>query len=259
PPKPASTAYDIELLNQLARAQGLQRNFAAAHQTLDKAENLLTDDLPGARVRCLLERGRVFNTAGQPEQARPLFLAAWELARTCGVDYHAIDAAHMLGIVEAPEQQLAWSLRALELADTTSDQRSKKWLGSLYNNIGWNYHDLGQFDQALAIFQRALQWREVQGSRPETRIARWCIARTLRSLGRLDEALALQQALQQELTGVGTTDGYVLEELAECLLALDRAIEAQPYFRTAYAELSQDAWLVEHESARLERLKALGK
>jgi hypothetical protein len=42
----------------------------------------------------------------------------------------------MLGIVEAPEQQLAWSLRALELADTTSDQRSKKWLGSLYNNIG---------------------------------------------------------------------------------------------------------------------------
>lgn len=135
-PQPALTTYDIELLTQIARAQGLQRNFAAAHQTLDEAENLLTDELPGARVRCLLERGRVFNTAGQPGQARPIFLAAWELARTCGADYHAIDAAHMLGIVEAPEQQLAWSLRALELADTTSDQRSKKWLGSLYNNIG---------------------------------------------------------------------------------------------------------------------------
>jgi tetratricopeptide (TPR) repeat protein len=104
-----------------------------------------------------------------------------------------------------------------------------------------------------------LQWREVQSSRPKIRIARWCIARALRSLGRLDEALALQQAIQQELTDEGTTDGYVLEELAECLLALDRAVEAQPYFRAAYAALSQDVWLVEHESARLERLKALGK
>jgi hypothetical protein len=70
-----------QLLTQLARAEGLQRKFADAHATLDTAQKLLTSTLGTARIRYLLERGRVFNTSQQPEQARLLFQAAWELAR----------------------------------------------------------------------------------------------------------------------------------------------------------------------------------
>jgi hypothetical protein len=55
----------------------------------------------------------------------------------------------------------------------------------------------------------------------------------------------------------GASDGFVFEELGECLLALGRADEARPYFAQAYAELSQDEWLADNEPARLERLKAL--
>ena len=258
PQMQAGTSTYLELLTQIARAQGLQRDFDAAHRTLDVVEAALADGGERVHIRYLLERGRAFNSAKQPEQAQPLFLAAWERARAAGEDFYAIDAAHMLAIVEPPEQSLAWNTQALELAERTPDQRAKKWLGSLCNNIGWTYHDAGQYDQALALFRKALAYREAQGQQREARIARWCIARALRSLGRTEEALAMQQALLEANERAGATDGYVLEELGECLLALGRSAEARPCFARAYTELSRDPWLAEGEPERLARLKALG-
>lgn len=258
PSASGDSSYHAQLLTQIARAQGLQRKFDEAHQTLDEAQSLLTDDLKQAQIRYLLERGRVFNSSKQSEQARPLFLAAWERAATAGEDFYAIDAAHMMGIVEPPEQALEWNLKALALAERTQDERAQKWRGSLYNNIGWTYHDSGQFQEALALFEKALRWREAQGQLPQVRIAKWGVARTLRSLGRLEEALAAQQALWTEHENAGGKDGFVYEELGECLLALNRQAEARPYFALAYDELSKDPWLAGNEPARLERLKQLG-
>jgi hypothetical protein len=51
--------------------------------------------------------------------------------------------------------------------------------------------------------------------------------------------------------------GYIHEEIAECLLLLNRPDEARAYFALAYRELSQDAWLVEREPARITRLQRL--
>ena len=48
------------------------------------------------------------------------------------------------------------------------------------------------------------------------------------------------------------------EEIAECLLALGRADEAQPYFAKAHEALSKDAGLVDNEPKRIERLAELG-
>ncbi|MEK7783952.1 MAG: tetratricopeptide repeat protein [Chloroflexota bacterium] len=259
PPAAGDASYHAQLLTQIARAQGLQRKFDEAHRTLDEAQSLLTDDLAQARIRYLLERGRVFNSSKHREQARPLFLEAWELATSAGEDSYAIDAAHMLGIVEQPEQALEWNLKALVLAETTPDERAQNWRGSLYNNIGWTYHDAGNYQKAFDLFERALRWREAQGRLPQIRIAKWCVARALRSLGRLEEALAAQQALLAEHENAGGKDGYVYEELGECLLALNRQEEARPYFALAYDELSKDPWLADNEPARLERLKQLGR
>jgi hypothetical protein len=50
-------------------------------------------------------------------------------------------------------------------------------------------------------------------------------------------------------------DGYVFEEIGECLLALNRLNEAHLYFSKVYELLSQDAWLVEQEPEQMERLK----
>src|SRR6185503_17574880 len=64
--KSADLSHHAQLLTQIARTQGLQGRFDGAHATLDSVEKMLTDDLKLARVRYLLERGRAFNSAGQP-------------------------------------------------------------------------------------------------------------------------------------------------------------------------------------------------
>src|SRR5690349_11523532 len=70
----------LEVITQIARTEGLQRRYDDAHRTLDDVERRLAPSLDRARVRYLLERGRVLNSSGEPEKARPLFLDAWGLA-----------------------------------------------------------------------------------------------------------------------------------------------------------------------------------
>ncbi|MBL8162673.1 MAG: tetratricopeptide repeat protein [Anaerolineae bacterium] len=250
--------YHAQLLTQIARTQGLQRQFDAAHETLNGVQPMLSDQTPIARVRYLLERGRVYNSARQPEQARPLFLEAWDAARTAGDDNLAVDAAHMMGIIEPLEEQIAWDERALQMAENSEQPEARRWLGSLYNNLAWTYHDLGQYDRALDLFMRAQVWHELYGTPYTIRVARWSIGRALRSFEMLEEALVIQRGLLRELTTSGERDGYVYEELGECLLLKGELDEAAPYFRQAYLELAQDQWLVANEPTRLERLKTLG-
>lgn len=252
-------ARQAELLTQIARAQGLQRHFEDAHTTLDQVQAGLSTAPARVQIRYLLERGRVFNSAGKVAEARPLFLEAWESAKAANADFYAIDAAHMLGIIEPPAEQRTWNRLALALTEETTDQRAKKWLGSLSNNLGWSYFAEGDYTTALDCFTKALAAREAQGNGEQIRIARWCIAKTQRMLGHIQEALAMQQALLAQTEQLGEPDGYVYEELGECYLALQQSAQAAPYFAQAYALLTQDAWLVANEGERLARLQTLGQ
>ena len=252
-------SYYAQLLTQIARTEGLQRKFEDAHQTLDTVEVLLTDELIVAKIRYLLERGRVYNSSNQPDKSKPLFLEAWELGVAKGEDFYAIDAAHMLGIVEPPEKQLEWAGKAIELAEKSTDQRARNWLGSLYNNTGWTYHDLKQYDKALELFEKSLRWREGKNDEEGIRIAKWTIARTYRSLGRIEKALQIQRELEKEFEQKGIEhEGYVFEELGECLLLLQKEDEARKYFKLAYDLLSKNQWLVANQPERLQRLRQLG-
>jgi tetratricopeptide (TPR) repeat protein len=248
-------------LTQLARTQSLQRNFDEAHSVLDTARQVLEgQNMPVAEIRYLLERGRTFNSAGEKEQSIPWFKDAYAKAVEQNEDFYAIDAAHMLGIAAKPQDQLYWNIKAMGLAENTADTRARKWLGSLYNNIGWTYHDLKDYAGALTFFEKLLAWRMDQKDERGTFIANWTVARTYRSLDRIDEALALQRKLLDEIQWKGLDpSGYVFEELAECLLIQGRGIEAKAYFKKAYEILSKDTWLMANEGDRLERLKALGE
>ncbi len=203
---------------QVARALGLQRRFADAHRALDDLEH--EPVARGARiaVRLALERGRVLRSAGDPGQARPLFAAAFERASEAGEDALAVDAAHMLALVEDdPARQAAWNERALSLAEGSSDPLARRWRASLLNNLGWTRHGEERFNEALELFERALAARQELGETGSIRVARWCVARTLRSLGRVADALAAQQALEAELAAdpAAKPDGFVIEEVAE--------------------------------------------
>ena len=255
---PESDLAHLELLTQIARSQGLQRKFDEAHQTLDQVEKVMGEKPSRVKVRYFLERGRVFNSSGHADEAHPFFEQALDLAKQIAEDFYAVDAIHMLAIIAPSASSLALNLQAIQLAESSGQEKARNWLGSLYNNMGWAYHDMGEYESALKIFEKAEAFRRSKGSANEIRIAAWCIARTLRSLNRVEEALSKQLTLKAEFESAGETDGYVFEEIGECLLKLKREDEARPYFAKAYEVLSQDEFLVEQEPERLARLKELG-
>ena len=258
--KSGDPAYLAELKTQIARTLGLQQKFDQAHTLLDSVEVILKDAGARPRVRYLLERGRVFNSSGQKEKAVSLFSEAWEQASQPGLDFFAVDAAHMLAIVTPPEQHMGWNLKALSLAEKSSQPKARNWLGSLYNNIGWDYFSQEKYDTALTMFQKALTFRQEQKKTDQIRIAKWCVAKALRLLGKVDSALTMQRELEKEWKESGEEqDGYVFEEMAECLLVLKKDLEATHYFALAYQYLSKDPWLSQDEPQRLQRLKELGK
>ncbi len=245
----------LQLDTQIARTLSLQRRFDEAHALLDGIEPKLDGQPAVVTVRYLLERGRTLNSSGKRDEAKEVFLQATEAARDAGEDGFAVDAAHMVAIVEEPDAAITWNVTALEWAKNSDDEAARKWIGSLHNNLGWTHHGRKDYEHALTHFEEALMFHRRREDRERTEIAEWTVARCLRSLGQLREALLRQQDLLKRKEAAGETDVYVLEEIGECLWALGREEEARPWLAKAWEQLSQDPWLVEGEPERLESLK----
>jgi tetratricopeptide (TPR) repeat protein len=247
---------------QAARALGLQGRYEEADRLVDQAAGAadrhpVTSATRHARARIAIERGRILNSSGDPASAWAWFEQAMTDAAAVGtVPGLEIDAMHMLAIAaESTEASLGWNRRALTLAEASTDREARHWRGALLNNLGWNHHDAGRFEAALSCFERAAVVCRESGDARAIEIADWTVARTLRSLGRLEEALAAQQVLAAGPEG--SNDGYVHEEIGECLHALGRPADASVAFARAHALLRADPWLVENEHARLERIARL--
>ena len=251
--------YLGQLLSQIARTRGLQRAFEDAHAVLDEAESVLTPECTEAWIRVWLERGRAFNSSDKKDKAEPLVLKAFVAAHKAdGLDGLMVDAVHMLGIVGEGDSSVQWNALAIDLAEKSDDPKAKRWLGSLYNNIGWSHHDKGEFEIAVDYWKRGVTWHAERKTGRGLFIAKWAVARGLRSLGLNEEALAQQKALLAEYDAAGVEEaGYCAEEIGELLLAVDKADEAKPWFAKAHAKLSKDAWLQANEAERLARMKKL--
>lgn len=93
--------YILILQTQIARTYSLQRKFNEAHELLDIIHNELKDKGLGlVETNYFLERGRTFNSNNEHEKAYPLFENAFEKAKEIENDFLAIDAAHMIAIVD---------------------------------------------------------------------------------------------------------------------------------------------------------------
>jgi len=216
----ASGDWRLELETQVAHTYSLRQRFTEAHRLLDEIEPQLAGAGVKPRLRYLLERGRTFNSAGDKAAAQPLFMEAWRLGEAAGEEDLAIDAAHMVAIAVGGEQALEWNRRALAMVEKAHDPAAKRWKASVLNNMGVELNDLGRHEEALAGFERALEAYRERGEARNIRVARWMVAHTLRLLGRNEEALTMQLALERELSAVGEVDPYVREELAALYAAL---------------------------------------
>lgn len=248
----------LELQTQIARTYSLRKRFADAHALLDALEPRLGGAGAAPRVRYLLERGRTFNASGDKVASRPLFEQAWQLARANGLDGLAVDAAHMVPIVVSGPDGAMWTMRGIELARVSDDRKARALLPALLNNHAWNLFDEGRFAEALPVFREAeIEWRRT-GKQPQGRIATWSVARCLRALGQVDDALKLQLDLEREWTTAGAADGYVYEEIAELYEIKGDAAAARPYFSRAARELGKDPKFVAGEGKRYQRLVERG-
>jgi tetratricopeptide (TPR) repeat protein len=245
---------------QIARTHSARGSYARAHKLLDQVEPRITADRT-LRARYLLERGRTYKGEGQPTHAEGYFLRAWELARVDeALAYHAVDAATMLAQLADPDEAASWYITAIGHARRSSDERTIAQQASLSNTLAWVYHDQGNFERALTFFEEAVPLRRTLGDPDTLRMARWCVGRCLRSMGRYEEALAIQRELlatmpEGERRRGGLHDGFIEEEMAELLYLMGRPEEARPYYAAAYEKLSQYVWLAKGDPARLARLK----
>ena len=190
--KETSGAVRAELLTQLARVQGLRGRFAEGDRLIDQAQ-ALSDGSAAVEARIQMERGRLRNSSGDAGAALAMFQAAFEIADEAGEKFLAADAAHMATLASPDrEGKLEWTERGIGIATESTDRDVSYWLGPLYNNLGWEYQDAGEYEAALEAFQRALTARERDPEMPALiQHAKQAVAEALRALGREEEASRL--------------------------------------------------------------------
>lgn len=219
----ASPDDRLILQTQIARSHGLRLDFDAARRVLAEVEPRLDSASAEARVRYLLELGRSHASAAHPpealtaearDRARALYQEAFERAERACLDGLAVDALHMMVVVDPePDQQLAWNRKAVAYMARSDQPAAKRWEGALRNNIGYALHLKGDHEAALAEFALSREAYRRAGRERNVRYADWMIAWTWRVQGRLDEALAEQLRLEREWAAAGESDPSVFEEL----------------------------------------------
>jgi tetratricopeptide (TPR) repeat protein len=254
--------FRVELLTQIARAEAAQGKHAEAFTLLETGAKLLgentSDAATRAKIRLLLEEGRVFTVQRTPAQARTRFSKAWELAVRAGEDFFVVEIARAMAEIEPLKMQEVWIRKAIEVARGSKTEKARLWLGVLYEDLGWKLFELRQFEASLAAYQSALESHQALESTEGILRAKWAVGRLLRQLRRVTEALAWNEALLPETSGKGPLYGRLCEEVAECLLTVKGPEAAQPYFARAYHELSPASAHDRHPLG-LKRLKQLGK
>jgi tetratricopeptide (TPR) repeat protein len=145
-----------------------------------------------------------------------------QIARSYGLRQRFAEAHELLNEVEK------------ELADAGPRPRIRYLLerGRTHNSGGeaekarvffveaWDLHDMGRFAEALPVFEEALAVWLARGKPKQILVAKWSVARCLRSLGRNEDALAILHELEAEHGAADSIDGTVFEEIAENLAAL---------------------------------------
>jgi tetratricopeptide (TPR) repeat protein len=245
-----------EVLTQLARVEGLRDAFEKADALVDAAAALAGDSAVAA-ARVDLERGRIRRSSGDPEAARPLFESAYESALRAEQHFVAADAAHMAALVaRGRDDYVAWTTTGIELAET--HEGASYWIGPLLNNLGWEHYEAGEHEPALDAFRRTLEARERDPANGDgLALARYAVGKTLRALGRSDEAIPLLEQAVEWASGEGKPDGWYHEELAEEYAALGRADEAGEHAKLAIPLLEHDDPSFAEDAERRRRLDSL--
>ena len=89
----------------------------------------------------------------KPEEARQLFLQAWEQSKD---DFDACIAAHYVARHrKSPQEILRWNQESLDRADAVNDERVQGLYLSLYLNMGKAHEDLPNQEETRKYYELA--------------------------------------------------------------------------------------------------------
>lgn len=111
-------------------------------------------DLDNLVIKLCIEGTRA-EFEGRIEDARSLFMQAWEAARD---DFEACVSAHYVArYQEDPEEILRWNQEALNRAHAVEESKVKAFYPSLYLNLGHTYEILGNQAEAQRYYNLAAE------------------------------------------------------------------------------------------------------
>jgi tetratricopeptide (TPR) repeat protein len=115
---------------------------------------------------------------------------------------------------QGTDAALDWNAKGLAMARASKDAKAQSLVPAMLNNSAWDLHAMKRYDEALVRFREAEAAWTARGKPQQVHVAKWSVARCLRSLGRHEEALAILTVLEVEGNAAGKPDPYVEEEMA---------------------------------------------
>jgi tetratricopeptide (TPR) repeat protein len=152
---------------------------------LERAAGAATNEQPLGWSRYLSVKGRFEWKDGDNEAATRTFRELYDYSRGHELWSRAVDAANMISITGEPSERFDWSRRGIEMAEAGG---MTGWLGPLWNNLGWNYHDAGRYDEAYDALVKAREYHYMKEAELPRLIADYSVAHVEMKLGRTDEA-----------------------------------------------------------------------
>ena len=186
----------VEAWSQVARCYLKQKNMDDGKIWLDKAAQKAVPDEPGGWVRYLSVRGRFEwqeiakekkEVAPVTQKAAATFKEMYDYCLKHKLFRQAVDAANMVSITGAMDERTDWSYKGIKAAEKGN---LDDMLAILWNNLGWNYDDNGEYDKALEALLKASEYHHKGDKEIPKLVANWSVGHAYRMIGQIDSAFS---------------------------------------------------------------------
>ena len=137
-------------------AEAFLGQYDLAEKSLTEAEALAKQNQPDLLGEVALKKGTLAWLRGDSDAARSGYLASLSVARTLHDSYLEANSLTNLGNVatkqEHFDESIDWNRAALQVMQSTDAPGAR---ANILGNMGWSYLDLGDYENALALFQQA--------------------------------------------------------------------------------------------------------
>ena len=137
-------------------AEAFLGQYDLAEKSLTEAEALAKQNRPDLLGEVALKKGTLAWLRGDSDAARSGYLASLSVARTLHDSYLEANSLTNLGNVatrqEHFDESIDWNRAALQVMQSTDAPGAQ---ANILGNMGWSYQELGDYENALALFQQA--------------------------------------------------------------------------------------------------------